>query len=350
MTSPEQSDEYQQLLENCKPGAAIKFYRESKTVSIQEIARETLIPDWKLRDLENDSYDGLGADLFVVGYLRTVSKLLQLDSDALVDSFNRREKPQQVVEEVPDEPVIGRYAPPPKPTPKPSLVSRFAGVSGVLVVALLVLSWVLIAQFTKGPQPQQPSEAPAQAAQAPQQPEAKQQPETIQEPELQPDSPAVALDVLEPTPVSAAVEALPTAVPALKTAVETQAPARPAVAVAPTAVPTAPPMDAAPPIQAAAPAPTMPPAEPASIALADSKQDLLAIAFSDDCWVQVSDASGEVRIAQLKRTGDNLQLFGEAPFDVKLGNARAADVMINGQSFAFSPIPGRDTLQFTVTP
>lgn len=67
-------------------------------------------------------------------------------------------------------------------------------------------------------------------------------------------------------------------------------------------------------------------------------QDSLVMTFSDQCWVEVADAQGEVKIAQIAESGDNLQLFGEAPFRIMLGNADAAFVALNGEVV---PIPIR---------
>lgn len=79
--------------------------------------------------------------------------------------------------------------------------------------------------------------------------------------------------------------------------------------------------------------------------------DRLDIDFNDDCWLEVTDSSGEVSIAKLKRGGENTRIFGAAPFTVKLGNARAAQLHINGQLFTvpFNRNSSRKTIKFNVT-
>lgn len=81
-----------------------------------------------------------------------------------------------------------------------------------------------------------------------------------------------------------------------------------------------------------------------------SDEDLLVLAFSDDCWVEVRDASGSVLIAELQRKGDNQRVFGQAPFEVMLGNSRVVTLALNGEAVAFQPNSGKKTLRFTVRP
>ncbi|SMF58168.1 cytoskeleton protein RodZ [Alteromonadaceae bacterium Bs31] len=323
-TPLEQTEEFKQLLEDGKPGAAIKYFREGKGVSIDELARETLIPDWKIRDLENDSYGGLGAAPFITGYLRKLAKILKLDSDALIEAFNKqaRSAAEALIESEPASPVTTAYAPREVLRPKSSVFTKLTGVHGVLAVALLILIWIVLAWLTKAPE-QQADEESAQANLSVTQPE--EQVESVQQPEPEQGSTSSQAD-LSDTVVPESPQALPVPTPL--------------PSISPTVVPTLAP------VPVIAPAPV----EERQASAAAQNQDLLTLTFSADCWVEISDASGELKFAQLKRTGDNLQLFGEAPFEVMLGNARVVDVLINGQAFAVTPAPGRDTLRFTVTP
>ena len=70
--------------------------------------------------------------------------------------------------------------------------------------------------------------------------------------------------------------------------------------------------------------------------------------FSDDCWLEVRDASGTLIHADLERAGDTLRLDGEAPFDVLAGNAAAVKLSFLGESFPVRARPGRATARFTV--
>lgn len=74
----------------------------------------------------------------------------------------------------------------------------------------------------------------------------------------------------------------------------------------------------------------------------------LVFTFSDDCWVSIKDATGKVVVAQIKHSGERLQLSGVGQFDVQLGNARAAALSVDGDPFLITPSAGRKTLRFKV--
>ena len=83
-------------------------------------------------------------------------------------------------------------------------------------------------------------------------------------------------------------------------------------------------------------------------AVAEVAPDALALSFTEECWVEVTDASGKALIARLATSGDNLQLFGRAPFEVVLGNAAAASMAFNGQVVDVAPPRGRKSMRLTV--
>lgn len=55
----------------------------------------------------------------------------------------------------------------------------------------------------------------------------------------------------------------------------------------------------------------------------------LQLTFSSDCWVTVQDATGARLAYGIKSAGQSLQLTGQLPFSVTLGNAAAATVQLN---------------------
>jgi cytoskeleton protein RodZ len=55
----------------------------------------------------------------------------------------------------------------------------------------------------------------------------------------------------------------------------------------------------------------------------------LQLTFSAECWVTVQDASGARLAYGIKSAGQSLQLTGQLPFSVTLGNATAATVQLN---------------------
>lgn len=61
-----------------------------------------------------------------------------------------------------------------------------------------------------------------------------------------------------------------------------------------------------------------------------SQEDKLNFSFSKDCWVEVADGSNELIFADLKRSGDTLELTGQPPFKVLLGYAPGVSIVHNG--------------------
>lgn len=86
-------------------------------------------------------------------------------------------------------------------------------------------------------------------------------------------------------------------------------------------------------------------AAPSSTAVGNDRLDL---DFNDDCWLEVVDRLGVAKIAKLMRRGDNLRLFGEAPFEVKVGNSRAVQIHLNGRLIDVPVNPNRRTARFSV--
>ena len=64
--------------------------------------------------------------------------------------------------------------------------------------------------------------------------------------------------------------------------------------------------------------------------------------------MEVTDATGKALIARLATSGDNLQLFGQAPFQVVLGNAPAVAVIFNGEAVDAAPAARRKFKRLTV--
>jgi cytoskeleton protein RodZ len=64
--------------------------------------------------------------------------------------------------------------------------------------------------------------------------------------------------------------------------------------------------------------------------------DKLEFSFSDECWVEVTDATGESIYGDLNRTGSSLVIYGTAPFDVLFGKATAVQLAFNGEPVSLS--------------
>src|SRR5690606_30015805 len=76
--------------------------------------------------------------------------------------------------------------------------------------------------------------------------------------------------------------------------------------------------------------------------------DRLQLEFSAECWLEVSDAQGDVLATELQRPGSRLSLQGKAPFQVKLGNASAAVVRFNDEPVTITPPAGSNVVSLSI--
>jgi cytoskeleton protein RodZ len=63
--------------------------------------------------------------------------------------------------------------------------------------------------------------------------------------------------------------------------------------------------------------------------VADDGEAKLLLEFSNDCWVEIKDAQGNVLTSGLMRGNTTHTLSGPAPFRVTLGNAPAARIVLD---------------------
>ncbi len=72
--------------------------------------------------------------------------------------------------------------------------------------------------------------------------------------------------------------------------------------------------------------------------------DEISFAFRAESWLEVSDSRGDVLATELEAAGSRIKLVGVAPFDVKLGNAPAVDIQLNGKKIDVIPLLGSNVL------
>lgn len=64
--------------------------------------------------------------------------------------------------------------------------------------------------------------------------------------------------------------------------------------------------------------------------------DELQIHFDGDSWVEIDDGNDTTLYRDMRLAGDLLELKGQAPFNVLLGNAVAVTVSFNGREIDIS--------------
>lgn len=317
------------------PGTRLRQARESAGLTLVEVAQRSLIPVARLQSLEKDDYNQVGVATFVMGYTRTYARILGIDPTPLVQQLEDRLSSQSAVK--PQAPSVALSL---EVRKRPGsifwpLMWLFIGL--LVVVAVMGIS--ALGVFDSSTPSPSPSVVPAPQVQN------RASPLRAPIPEAQTRAPEHALDGLVALPEETSTETR-----TLDIVVPAEEPLRPAeepsslmqeqessgqLPTEPLADPDFAAVETAPELPLPAPAFDSPPAE-------------LVLRLTDDCWVDVTDATGKRIVARNVASGDNLRLFGQAPFDVILGNAAAVEMTLNGQPVDTTPPVGRRMLRLSV--
>jgi cytoskeleton protein RodZ len=274
-------------------GERLAEARREKQISVLEIAKELHVEEAKIRALENNEFDVLGAPVFAKGHLKKYSQLVGVDHDDVLADYYRLTRSQEMPPVI-----VQRQKPRRELSPGPL-------IAAIILLALLALTyWLLIERpFTAPPGPAAvPSAAPETRA------------------------------PLESEPVESEVETAP--------AVETTAPGGDEAAAE---QPAAEPLAAEAVEQMPADVPQEPPAlaqqQPAAVvdntagAAAGEDEVRLSVTFLGDCWTEITDASGRRLYFQLGRSGRTVNVSGPGPLTVLFGDANNVDVRVDGEDF-----------------
>ncbi len=305
------------------PGAELKRSREDAGMSYDDVYQRTRIAEAKLRLLEDDRFDAFDAQVFVAGYIRNFARAVGANGDALVAQYQAimQVRQQKTLE---SEAAAGVESATVSPTPSSKRWLAFP-----IFIALLILVWLIWAWWLSGDT--RPGDAPVSSTTT----EQAEVSTTREQP-----APEV-LEVVDEVDEVPLIDERDTAAPETATLLEEGSAAEESNLL------TEPPSDealalsaelevesesASLPGEALGEATEVPAEVPEDTIVAPTGTEvLLEIAFTDECWVEVKNAAGEKVFADLKNKGDNLRLFGEAPFEIFLGNARAAAVQVDGE-------------------
>jgi cytoskeleton protein RodZ len=254
------------------PGTILRQAREEAGLAMEDVVAETRMTLHNVRALENDDFARLQSDTFTRGYLRMYAKLLKVDVEALLAAYGRARRDAGLDQEDPDTPLQNTVPAPSRP------LWHFA----VWILGLLAGLWILSVWFLG-------NESDGEGLSG----------DRVMEAELVASSGA--------DPVSPSVGSVETP--------EAEAP-----------------------ISDDEYSSLIEPAS-ATTYLAESEVleseplDQLHLTFIDECWLVVTDARGDVLVTDLVQPGRELNLQGQAPFEVKMGNAPAVQLSLNGEAF-----------------
>jgi cytoskeleton protein RodZ len=80
----------------------------------------------------------------------------------------------------------------------------------------------------------------------------------------------------------------------------------------------------------------------------ESQQSSLEIQFTEDCWVEVRDASRKILLADMRRAGDIEVLAGEPPYKVVFGKSHAVAVRYQGRQVPVVAENGKNSAQLVI--
>lgn len=273
-------------------GQTLRAAREAHGMSLDDVAAHLRLMHRQIEAMESDDFASLGQSVFARGFVRNYARLLGLVPEDLLARMSG----------APAEAAPITQAEPPPPAAwltSPWLFLILLGTLIVVAVPVALYLW-LNSEVDEDLPSRQPS---------------AMQTESV---------PAVA-----PAPVEAPVEA-----PA-----PVEASPAPAAESAAEPTPTAP--LPAPTFQdpAEAGAPTIPPATNGSV---------LRFDFGDEAWVEVKDGSGRMVHRQLNPAGSRVDVQGQPPFDLVVGNATQVRVHYNGRPIDLKPFIAVTVARFTL--
>ncbi|WP_323815456.1 RodZ domain-containing protein [Cellvibrio sp. NN19] len=290
------------------PGKLLVWARERANLTQEEVAKELYMTLTKVRSLESDDYRHMGSDTFIRGYLRSYANLVKLDVEELLAAYDRHAQEHGLIEPVVPQKVESANKP----------LWQFI----VLILVVLLVVWLLSIWFFDNRQ--EPAYNPSVVVIPPA--------EVVMDSQV-----AIATSsagVVENQPSASA------AVDAMNAGALTQTDKDVAGGDTATQISSMSAMSQS----SSSIAPSSTPANQ----ILNSQRDLIRFSFTQECWLEVSDAVGDVLIADLQRAGGSLQLQGKAPFDVKLGNAPGAKIELNGNEVAIVPAIGTNVLSLKV--
>lgn len=310
------------------PGESLRKARESKSWTIAEVATQLNLTPQRLTQIEAGAFDKLPGHTFARGYIRAYAKLLDMDQDRLVLEFDQFTGSDAAGSSVHS---LGRIE---EPVRYSQSVLRF--VSFILLVALAVAGfyWWQDRAERRADELAATSIEHVEVDGA----DGTTQIHPLEEPEDQAVLAAQDGTALSLPSVSAEVAAQP------EVAVDPEQ--APVAAEQPITAPSEPPAlvanAAVEPAPAASPAPVIA-ATDTPVPTAAAGEGVVRVTFIADCWTQLTDANGKVLFSALKRKGDNLELAGKAPLELRLGFARGAQVSYNGETVDVAPFISGET-------
>lgn len=268
-------------------GQELRAAREAQGITLDDAATRLRLMNRQVEAMETDDFESLDPPVFARGFVRNYARMLGLAPDALLARMVG----------APAEPTAVSPAAPPQPhswLTSPWLILLLLGLLVVVVAPVALYGWL----NSEG-EADVPSERISPVTQT------RPMPEPVSTPIAEPP---------EATPPDGQGVPVPPATPATPAAETPQA-------------------------EAGAPAAPGSPAAGSSV---------LHLEFGDESWTEIRDASGRMLHRQLNPPGSSVDVKGQPPFDVVIGNAAQARVTYNGRPIDLKPFIASTVARFTL--
>lgn len=301
--------------EGPRAGERLAEARREQQITVLEIAKELHLDEPKVRALEQNSFDVLGAPVFAKGHLRKYATLVDVDIDDILQDY------YQLTRSAGIPPVVGKVRKPVREfSPGP-----WIAVAAALLILGIAYWWISSGRGIQIGGAESANESVGMAALT----------EQVEDPMAALGGPDASNSNAETGNLESEIEAVAVSMP--DTSV-TEAPAN-IESDSPDAVESAVPDSSA--IDGSVTA-------PAAAALVDG-QVRVDLSFSGECWTEITDSNGRRLFFDLGRTGRSASVSGDAPLSVLLGNADNVSVRVNGSDYQISAADRRgETARLTI--
>jgi cytoskeleton protein RodZ len=116
------------------PGNLLRTQRETLELSLKQVSEQLNLTMHYINCMESDSYDKLPGDVFVKGYIRSYSRVLQLDPEQMIELYNEFTNKKAARKEE----AIKRYTRRRRDKNRPWII-----VSGIAFVVMAVALWFI---------------------------------------------------------------------------------------------------------------------------------------------------------------------------------------------------------------
>jgi cytoskeleton protein RodZ len=266
-------------------GERLAEARRKQKISVAGVAKELHLDEQKVRALERNEFDLLGAPVFAKGHLRKYAQLVGVDEGDVMSDYYQLNRASGMP------PLVSSRA---RPRREMAPGPWIAVIVVLIVVATAYWWFTTMPDAVEEPTTETVTQQPAT--------EPGPEPAAAAEPELIVDDDSSVLESAEAE--SEADE-------------QTAEPAEPA--------------------------------EPAEDPALDDGQIRMLLRYTGDCWTEISDAGGRRLFFGLGKDGRTVELSGQAPFNVLFGNADNVVMQVNGveRAIAASERRGR-TARLTI--